>query len=154
MIMILNTMLEKVFPTEELNVTLDLRLIYTSSEYAWLYFRIFHTHFIYKIGFNIDVFREFNDVNFVVRSYTDLILSNISSEIINVCTGKALSIQNILDAMANIAGYKIKVNINPMFVRSNEIRTLKGATKKMNHIIGDFTEEFEIENTLREMYHN
>ena len=103
---------------------------------------------------NIDVFREFNDVNFVVRSYTDLILSNISSEIINVCTGKALSIQNILDAMANIAGYKIKVNINPMFVRSNEIRTLKGATKKMNHIIGDFTEEFEIENTLREMYHN
>ena len=103
---------------------------------------------------NIDVFREFNDVNFVIRSYTELLLSNVSSEIINVCTGKALSIKNILDAMANIAGYKIKVNINPMFVRSNEIRTLKGSIKKMSHIIGDFTKEFKIENTLREMYYD
>jgi len=103
---------------------------------------------------NIDVFREFNDVNFVIRSYTELLLSNISSEIINVCTGKELSIKNILDAMANIAGYKIKVNINPMFVRPNEIRVLKGSIKKMSNIIGDFTGEFKIENTLREMYYN
>ncbi|MGM5469170.1 GDP-mannose 4,6-dehydratase [Flavobacteriaceae bacterium LMO-SS05] len=103
---------------------------------------------------NIDVFREFNDVNFVIRSYSELMLSNTNSEIINVCSGKALSVKNILDTMANIAGYKIKVNINPMFVRSNEIRTLKGSIKKMSHIIGDFTEEFKIENTLREMYYN
>jgi len=101
---------------------------------------------------NIDVFREFNDVNFVIRSYTELMLSNVSSEIINVCSGKALSIKNILDAMANIAGYKIKVNVNPMFIRSNEIRSLKGSIQKMSHIIGDFTDEFNIENTLREMY--
>jgi GDP-6-deoxy-D-talose 4-dehydrogenase len=103
---------------------------------------------------NIDVFREFNDVNFVVKSYTKLLLSNVKSEIVNVCTGKALSVKSILEAMSDIAGYKIKVNINPLFVRSNEIQTLKGSTNKMSYIIGDFTEEFKIENTLREMYYN
>jgi nucleoside-diphosphate-sugar epimerase len=103
---------------------------------------------------NIDVFREFNDVNFVIRCYTELLFSKVKSEIVNVCSGKALSIKNILDAMANIAGYEIKVYVNPMFVRPNEIRTLKGSINKMSHIIRDFTDDFKIEDTLKEMYHN
>ena len=101
---------------------------------------------------NIDVLREFNDVNFVIRSYTELMLSNTRSEIVNVCTGNAISIKDILASMGDIAGYEIKVSINPMFVRPNEIRVLKGSTKKMINIVGDFTGEFDIENTLKEMY--
>ena len=101
---------------------------------------------------NIDVLREFNDVNFVIRSYTELMLSNTRSEIVNVCTGNAISISEILIAMSKIAGYTIKVEINPKFVRPNEIRVLKGSTKKMINIVGDFTGEFDIENTLKEMY--
>ena len=101
---------------------------------------------------NIDVLREFNDVNFVIRSYTELMLSNTHSEIVNVCTGNAISIKDILASMGNIAGYTIKVSINPMFVRPNEIRVLKGSTKKMIKIVGDFTNEFDIENTLKKMH--
>ena len=101
---------------------------------------------------NIDVFREFNDVNFVVRSYTQLMLSNRHSEIVNVCTGNAVSINKILSVMENIAGYTIKVKVNPMFVRPNEIRVLKGSTQKMTNITGDFINDFNIENTLTKMY--
>lgn len=101
---------------------------------------------------NIDVFREFNDVNFVIRSYTELMLSNRRSEIVNVCTGNAISISKILSVMENIAGYAIKVKVNPMFVRPNEIRVLKGSTQKMTNIIGDFINDFNIENTLTKMY--
>ena len=101
---------------------------------------------------NIDVLREFNDVNFVIRSYTELMLSNTRSEIVNVCTGNAISISEILIAMSKIAGYTIKVEINPKFVRPNEIRVLKGSTKKMINIVGDFTGELQIEDTLKEMY--
>jgi nucleoside-diphosphate-sugar epimerase len=101
---------------------------------------------------NIDVLREFNDVNFVIRSYTELMLSNTRSEIVNVCSGNAISINNILSAMSDIAGYEIKVSINPMFVRPNEIRVLKGSAKKMINIVGDFTDELQIEDTLKEMY--
>ena len=54
--------------------------------------------------------------------------------------------------MSDIAGYKIKVKVNPIFVRPNEIRVLKASTIKMTNIIGDFTDEFNIENTLKKMY--
>ena len=101
---------------------------------------------------NIDVLREFNDVNFVIRSYTERMLSNTHSEIVNVCSGNAISINNILSAMSDISGYEIKVSINPMFVRPNEIRVLKGSAKKMINIVGDFTNELQIENTLKEKY--
>lgn len=101
---------------------------------------------------NIDVLREFNDVSFVVKTYTELILSNMSSETVNVCSGNAISINTILSAMSNIAGYTIKVETNPKFVRPNEIKILKGCTKKMTNIVGDFTDNFNIEQTLKKMY--
>mgnify|MGYP006086981177 FL=1 len=101
---------------------------------------------------NIDVLREFNDVDFVIRTYTELMLSNTHSEIVNVGSGNAICINDILTAMSNIAGYKIKVKVNPMFVRPNEIRVLKASTKKMTNIVGDFTNEFNIRKTLNKMY--
>lgn len=79
---------------------------------------------------NIDVYREFNDVNFVVRCYTKLLVSEAKSEIVNVSTGNALNIKEILTIMKGIAGYEIIVNINPKFVRKNEIKLLKGSAKK------------------------
>jgi nucleoside-diphosphate-sugar epimerase len=101
---------------------------------------------------NIDVLREFNDVNFVVKTYAELMLSNTCSEIVNVCSGNAISINDILNAMSTIAGYTIKVEINPKFVRPNEIKILKGCTKKTTNIVGDFTDSFNIEQTLKRMY--
>lgn len=100
---------------------------------------------------NINVFREFNDVNFVIKSYSELLFSKVKSEIVNVCTGNELSINNILDSASKIAGYNIKVSVNPEFVRKNEVKILKGSTKKMCSFIGDFTQEFKIEDTLKQM---
>ena len=88
----------------------------------------------------------------MIRTYTELMLSNARSETVNVCSGNAISINDILTAVSNIAGYKIKVKVNPKFVRPNEIRVLKGSIKKMTNIVGDFTNEFNIKNTLNKMY--
>lgn len=103
---------------------------------------------------NIDVYREFNDVGFVVKCYTELLLSNIKSEIVNVCSGNAINIKSIINIMDNIAGYNINVKINPEFVRKNEIKILKGSNKKLSSIIGDFNNNFKIEDTLKEIYIN
>lgn len=100
---------------------------------------------------NIDVFREFNDVNYVIRCYTELLLSEIKSEIVNVCTGNELSINNILDKICQIAGYRIKVKVNPEFIRKSEVKILKGSVSKLHSMIGDFAEEYKIEYTLKEM---
>ncbi|MBW1293906.1 GDP-mannose 4,6-dehydratase [Aquimarina litoralis] len=101
---------------------------------------------------NIDVHREFNDVSFVTKCYTKLILSDIKSDIFNICTGRVYSIKEILALMSEISGYKIQVNVNPNFVRKNEIQLLKGSTKKLFPIIDDFVEEFNIQKTLLEMF--
>jgi len=100
---------------------------------------------------NIDVFREFNDVNFVIKCYTELLFSNVKSEIVNVCTGNELSINDILEIANQIVGYKIKVKVNPEFIRKNEVKILKGSVNKMRSIIGDFTKEYKIEGTLKQM---
>lgn len=103
---------------------------------------------------NIDVYREFNNVDFVVRCYTKLMISNIKSEIVNVCSGHAINIKKIIHIMENIAGYTIKVKINPEFVRKNEIKMLKGSSKKISSIVGEFNDDFNIKDTLKGMYLN
>jgi nucleoside-diphosphate-sugar epimerase len=103
---------------------------------------------------NIDVFREFNDVNYIVRCYTELLFSKFKSEIFNVCSGNAININKILTSMNKLANYVIKVNVNPKFVRKNEITTLKGNPQKLFRCIGDFSSEFSIEGTLQDMYSN
>ncbi len=105
---------------------------------------------IIELG-NIDVFREFNNVDYVIKCYIELLFSDYKSEVVNVCTGNELSINNILDKISLIAGYRIQVKVNPDFVRKNEVKILKGSVDKLHRMIGDFTEDYRIERTLEEM---
>lgn len=101
---------------------------------------------------NIDVYREFNDVDYVIECYSKLLLSNLKSDIINVCSGKALNIKHIISTMENLANYKINVSINLEFIRKNEIKILIGSNKKLISVIGDFSSNYNIENTLKKIY--
>lgn len=100
---------------------------------------------------NIDVYREFNNVDFIVKCYTQLMLSNSKSEIVNVCSGHAINIRKIISLMEKIAGYSISVKVNPAFVRKNEIKILKGSNKKLNTLINN-SNDVDLENTLSKMY--
>ena len=101
---------------------------------------------------NIDVYREFNNVQYVVRCYTKLLFSEYKSDIFNVCSGNAININYILNVMNQLADYAIKVNVNPKFVRKNEIDILKGNPQKLFAHIGNFTEEYTLQSTLANMY--
>ncbi|WP_228530372.1 GDP-mannose 4,6-dehydratase [Tamlana sp. I1] len=103
---------------------------------------------------NIDVYREFNDVSFVVECYEKLIKSDVKSEIVNVCSGSAINIKEIISVLEGLSRRKISVTINPKFVRKNEIQTLCGSRKKLNSIIGDFHRNYDIENTLSKMFNH
>ncbi|WP_024769802.1 GDP-mannose 4,6-dehydratase [Aquimarina macrocephali] len=101
---------------------------------------------------NINVFREFNDIDYLINCYYQLLLSNSKSEILNVCSSKTNSIEQILSYMEEITNYKIKTKINPKFVRKNEIKSLKGSTQKLHSIIDDFSNEYSLKKTLEKMY--
>ena len=85
---------------------------------------------------NLEVERDFSDVRSVVRTYRQLLESPVTSEIFNVCSGRGISLAEILRMMATIAGYEISVHVNPAFVRVNEVKRLVGSNAKLRHLLG------------------
>ena len=100
---------------------------------------------------NIDIKRDFSDVRDVVNAISCCIESEIHSEIFNICSGKAISIKEIISYISHIANYEIEVLINSSFVRKNEIALLVGNFTKLTELT-TYKNKFSIENTLSDMY--
>jgi nucleoside-diphosphate-sugar epimerase len=100
---------------------------------------------------NLDVSREFNDINYVCEVYKNLLVCNTNSEVVNICSNRGIKLLDVIDMMNEIAGYKIDVKVNPAFMRKDEIKNLTGSTKKLFELIGKI-EQKEFKNTLREMF--
>ncbi|MGR5220936.1 GDP-mannose 4,6-dehydratase [Vibrio parahaemolyticus] len=101
---------------------------------------------------NTDVSRDFSDVRDIALAYANLLESDAQSEIVNLCSGQVTSLQAIISMMEEIAGYKIKVRVNPDFVRANEIKVLGGDNTKLMSLTGK-APSIKIEKTLADMYH-
>ena len=102
---------------------------------------------------NLDVVREFNDISFVCEVYSRLLESDIDSTVVNICSGRGISLIDIIDMMNMIAGYNIEVEVNQQFVRKNEIKKLVGSADKLFKIIGRI-EQVPFDETLKNMYKN
>jgi nucleoside-diphosphate-sugar epimerase len=100
---------------------------------------------------NLAIARDFSDVRMVANCYRRLLAAAPSGEAFNVCSGESHSLENLIDMMSDIAGYRIEVHVNPAFVRANEVRTLAGSNAKLAGVIGDITSAPLVE-TLRWMY--
>lgn len=102
---------------------------------------------------NIDVFREFNDVDYVCNIYEKLLHSDVKSEIVNICSNRVIALKEVIAMMNEIAGYEIAIRVNPAFVRQNEITKLSGSTTKLFALIGEVKQE-DFKQCLRKMYHD
>lgn len=99
---------------------------------------------------NLNVMREFNDVEFVCEVYKRLLESDNSAEVVNIASNRGVKLLDVIDSMNKIAGYEIEVRVNPAFVRKDEIKSLTGSTKKLFNIINT-VEQCTFEDTLRNM---
>jgi nucleoside-diphosphate-sugar epimerase len=99
---------------------------------------------------NIDVEREFNDVRFVCRSYLDLFEKVTPGDVVNICSGRPVTLKSVIETLGNITGHLIEARVNPAFVRANEIHRLCGDPTKLCSIIGDI-ESPALDDTLRWM---
>jgi len=100
---------------------------------------------------NTHVSREFNNIHYVINVYHKLLLSNAKSTLVNLSSNHPIKLLNVIEMMQDIAGYEIKVNINPDFVRPNEIKSLAGSTEKLEKII-DISTTYSLKDTLVQMY--
>jgi nucleoside-diphosphate-sugar epimerase len=101
---------------------------------------------------NLHVWRDFSDVRMVAASYRKLLAAPAAiGGAFNICSGHAYSLGEALDMMADIAGYKINVHVNPAFVRANEVVRLVGDNRRLIAATGPL-DTVPLADTLRWMY--
>ena len=100
---------------------------------------------------DLDVWRDFSDVRNLVFYYRMLLEVGVAGETYNLCSGKAWSLREVLDAVAVIAGYTIPVRVNPAFVRASEVKQLIGSRVKLDALLG-VSNSIDLSDTLRWMF--
>jgi nucleoside-diphosphate-sugar epimerase len=100
---------------------------------------------------NTDVARDFSDVRDVARAYAAIVAKAPAGETINICSGIAHSLGDVLDMMAKIAGYAIEVRVNPAFVRGNEVKRLFGSNARLQ-ALARFVPAIRLYETLAWMF--
>jgi len=85
---------------------------------------------------NLAIARDFSDVRMVARSYRKLLAAAPRGEAFNICSARSNSLEEVIDMVSEIAGYRIKVEVNPAFVRTNDVLTLTGSNAKLAGVIG------------------
>jgi nucleoside-diphosphate-sugar epimerase len=100
---------------------------------------------------NLDVSRDIWDVRLVVECYRRLIECPAAiGRTFNVCSGRVVSLLQVLDIMKSISGHDIDVRVNPAYVRQNEVSSLLGSGDRLEAVIGR-KNDIAIEQTLRWM---
>jgi nucleoside-diphosphate-sugar epimerase len=100
---------------------------------------------------NLNVERDFLDVNSVVAIYADLLdLPEADGQILNVCSGQGVTLQGIIDRLERLTEHRMDIVVNPDYVRSNEIRKLVGSNARLSGLVRN-TPDFDFDETLRNM---
>jgi len=100
---------------------------------------------------NIEVARDFSDVRTVVQSYRRLLeCPQAAGRTLNVCSGKAWTLRQVLSMVREITGRDMEIHVNPALVRANEVKVLKGDRSALGALIGPI-EDIPFEDTLRWM---
>ena len=103
---------------------------------------------------NLHVEREFNDVRMVCRAYLQLLQHGEPDQTYNVCSGRPYALQYVIDELTRITGHHIKVEVNPAFVRANEVHRLCGSPAKLQARLAAHGAKLHnppLEDTLRRM---
>ncbi|NMG32394.1 GDP-mannose 4,6-dehydratase [Aromatoleum evansii] len=92
---------------------------------------------IMELG-NLDVWRDFSDVRAVAEAYRRLLEACPAGATVNVCSGQTHSLREVVSMAEGICGRSIRVQVNPAFVRANEVKSLCGDPSRLRSIIGDW----------------
>lgn len=85
---------------------------------------------------NLDAKRDFSDVRDVVRGYHKVLEEGKIGEIYNVASGKAYSIQELLDILISLSSTKIETISDPSRLRPSDITMLLGDNTKIRRQTG------------------
>jgi nucleoside-diphosphate-sugar epimerase len=102
---------------------------------------------------NVEVWREFNDVRSIASIYQKLIKLKPVFGAVNLCSGIAYSLNEIIEIFSFITNHKINIKVNKDLIRKGEVKNLTGDPDKLKSVIGD-NKFFDIKETIHWMVNN
>jgi GDP-4-dehydro-6-deoxy-D-mannose reductase len=103
---------------------------------------------VMRVG-NLESRRDFLDVRDVVRGYWTLLEKGTPGEAYNLCSGRAITIQEILDILLSLSKVKIDVQQDPMRMRPSDVPLILGDGSKILREVG-WEAEIDLEQTLQD----
>jgi GDP-4-dehydro-6-deoxy-D-mannose reductase len=105
---------------------------------------------VLKVG-NLQAQRDFLDVRDVVQAYIGLIERGQPGEIYNVCSGRAVSLQEILRRLIAIAHVALEVRDDPERLRQSDVPLSYGDPSKLHDATG-WVPTHTLDESLRDVY--
>jgi GDP-6-deoxy-D-talose 4-dehydrogenase len=99
---------------------------------------------------NINVYREFNDVRDVCAIYEKLLTSRSKFDLVNICSGKAICLRDIISTLEVACGHSPKIKIDEKFLRTNDTKSLAGSPARLLKLTG-YEFKYSIVDTLNWM---
>jgi nucleoside-diphosphate-sugar epimerase len=99
---------------------------------------------------NLNVARDFSDVRDVTKAYRLLLEACPVGAVVNICSGRSISLHELIDICSGVTRHNINVRINPAFVRTGEIATLCGNPDQLHSLAGNW-ERIPLKDTLQWM---
>jgi len=90
---------------------------------------------VVQVG-NLSAQRDFTDVRDVVRAYFLACTQGEPGEVYNICSGKSVTIKEILDILVELAQCDVEVEVDPARMRPSDVQLLKGDASKLADATG------------------
>jgi len=106
---------------------------------------------IIEVG-NLETVRDMNYVKDTVEGFVSILKTKgIEGQVLNICSGKEISMNNILKEIIKITGSKVKIKESKERIRpdKSEVLRLLGSNKKIKKIT-DWSTKYSIEEGLEE----
>lgn len=103
---------------------------------------------------NVDVKREYNDVDFFSSVSMQILRVADPGCILNICTGKVFALEDVIKILEDYFGYQLIIETDPNLVRLNEIPIIGGDPTALKAAIetADYQlPNIEFEQTLKKM---
>ena len=104
---------------------------------------------VIRVG-NLVARRDFSDVRDVVRAYHAILEKGVPGEPYNVCSGRAISIREVLDILLSRSSRRFQVEVDPEKFRPVDMPLLFGSAEKLSAETG-WRPEYEIHKTLGDL---
>lgn len=99
---------------------------------------------------NLDTRRDFTDVRDIVRGYWLALEKGEPGEVYNLCSGRDVSIREVLEILLGFTSLRISVQVDPARLRPSDVPILRGDCSRMSRRTG-WHPTLPLEKTLEDL---